>query len=123
MKKFIVHPRALAGHPKTGEVPSVLEVEGEVISALEDPSVMWLPSGEFKFRIFKPEALYETQKNGTKTPPIYFSHSVYDTLEQARLVAECWIYEQAEFEFRKYGAKIDYDDAASKCKKIQEITL
>jgi len=54
MKKFIIHNRALAGHPKTGEAPSVVEVEGEIILALEDPSVMWLPEGEFYFRILKP---------------------------------------------------------------------
>ena len=76
MRKFVVHTRALPGVKSNG-APIVLEVEGELIQSLEDPSVMWLPEGEFKFRIMTPESLYEphevSQEGVTKkvmVPPV-----------------------------------------------------
>ena len=62
MKKFIVYTRAIPGIRKGNDPPSVIEVEGELIKPTEDPSVMWLPPGEFKFRILKPEYLYEPKE-------------------------------------------------------------
>jgi hypothetical protein len=123
MKKFIVHTRPLAGYCKLGDVPIVIEVEGETITAVEDPSVMWLPVGEFRFRVLKPEILYEPQEDGTKTPPVYFSHSVYRTLDQAQSVAERLVRGQFQFALRKYGTAFTEEQVKEKCEEIQEILL
>ena len=109
MKKFIVYTRAIPGIRKGNDPPSVIEVEGELIKPTEDPSVMWLPPGEFKFRILKPEYLYEPKEivKDDKTvekimiPPIYYSHSVYWTVSQALSKVE----------------------VLAKCKEIKEIPL
>ena len=40
MKKFVVHTRPFPGCCKgAGDLPTIVEVEGEVVSSLEDPSV------------------------------------------------------------------------------------
>jgi len=117
MRKFIVHTK--------GETISILEVEGEVVSGVEDPSVVWLLDGEFKFRILKPEFLYEPGKAKDKTlmPPIYCSHSVYWTANQAWVMAAKIIREQFEFAKRKTGAEFTEEQVVEKYKEIKEIFL
>lgn len=133
MKKYIVFTRALPGCcNKTSDAPSVVEVEGEIVSALEDPSVMFLPEGEFKFRISKPSFLHEMQEvkqaDGTKKKtsvfPVYYSHAIYWTAIQARSVAEKMIREGLDFEVRK-GRMTSYTDEELrvKCNEIQELLL
>lgn len=132
MKKFIVYTRALPGCQKSEDVPSVIEVEGELVTAMEDPSIMWLPKGEFKFRITKPEFLYEMQelkqadgsKKKTAVPTVYYSHACYWTLIQARSVAERMVRESMDFEVRK-GRVVSYTDEELKAKwfEIQEVLL
>src|SRR5574337_139712 len=56
MRVYIVHTRPLPGCCKTGDVPTIMEVEGEIVTPAEDPSVMWLPEGECRFRITKPDS-------------------------------------------------------------------
>lgn len=129
MRKFIVHTRSLPGH-KGG--PFVLEVEGEMIAAVEDPSVMWLPEGEFRFRIMKPEALYEPkeveQEDGSMkkvmVPPVYHSHGIYWTVHQAAVAAEHILRQELEFEIRK-GRIESYTQEELKAKyaEIQTIML
>lgn len=131
MKKFVVHTRPLPGCCQTSDAPSIVEVEGEVITAQEDPAVMWLPNHEYKFRILKPESLYEPKEvkkeDGSKAKemvaPVYYNHSVYDTLAIARVKAEELIKAQFEFNLRKHGVPINQIELLEKCKEIQEILL
>jgi hypothetical protein len=98
MRKFIIHTRPLPGSPKGGP-PTIVEVECEKITLMEDPSLFWsLQSGEYKARLLKPDFLYETQKkmiNGSHievmVPSTYHSHSLYDTYMQAQDVVELMI--------------------------------
>ncbi len=131
MRKFIVHTRSLPGHKYTG-APIVLEVEGELIAAVEDPSVMWLPEGEFKFRITAPEALYEPkeipQPSGPPkkemVPPVYHSHACYWTVHGAQAAAERMVRSEMQFEIRK-GRMESFTEEELKAKyaEIQTIML
>ena len=131
MKKYIVHTRNLPGHARIGNAPLLVEVEGEIVSALEDPSIMWMPNFEFYFRITKPESLCEVREviKSDKTKekiiiyPIYHSHAIYHSVEQARLAAETMVRESFDFELRKYNTPIDVVKMLEICKEIQEIRL
>jgi hypothetical protein len=92
MKKFIVSSRGAF---------VIMEVEGEYVKPLEDPSVKWLPQGEYRFRIMKPSSLHEKLPDGTTTPAIYFSFALFDTVEDAKLIAEKYIRSGFDFEIRK----------------------
>lgn len=107
---FIVHTRPVPGCCKVATEPlSILEVEAEKVTPMQDPSVMWMPSGEFKARILKPEFLYETQEifkgSGVRekatVPSIYYSHSLYETKEAALEAATKLIVGGFQFEIRK----------------------
>src|SRR5580692_5531160 len=121
MRKFIVHTRALPGCCKAGDAPIILEVEGEIITGLEDPSVMWLPEGEYKFRILKPESLYEPKeapgaKEKTMVPPIYCGHNFFST-------AHDLVNHSFEFAQRKSKIEYTYDQVVARCSEIQEVML
>lgn len=132
MKAYVVHTRPLPGSCKGAESISIIEVEGEKISSLEDPSVMWLKDGEFYFRILKPEVLYEPKESkipdGSKkkvmVPPVYFSAAIYATVELAQVAAKQMIKGGLDFEVRK-GRLASYseEDLKAKCAEIQEIML
>jgi len=132
MRKFVVHTRPLPGCCKTGDVPTIVEVEGEIISPMEDPSVMWLPLGEFLYRIMLPEALFEPkeakQSDGSKkkvmVPVVYHSHAIYHSLAEAQESAKKMIKSGLDFEVRK-GRLAAYTDEEleAKCAEIQTIML
>lgn len=131
MRKFIVHTRAIPGVKFTG-APIVMEVEGEHIQAVEDPSVMWLPEGEFKFRIMAPEALYEPKEipqsagppKKEMVPPVYHSHGIYWNVHQAMVHAERMVKSGLAYEIRK-GQRETYTEEELKAKlaEIQTIML
>ena len=122
MRMFIVHTRALAGCCKTGDAPLIVEVEGEIVTGLQDPSVMWLPKGEFLFKIVRPESLHETHDKVT-TLPVYYSHSIFDSLDSARQKAELMITSGFEFELRKHQVSYTPEQVAEKIAGIQEVML
>lgn len=135
MKAYIVHTRQVPGCAacRSGDTPmTIVEVEGERVSPMEDPSVMWLKEGEFKFRILKPEFLHEpheTKKSdGTKektmVPAVYFSHSIYLTLEEAREATKKLVVGEFEFAVRKKRIE-SYTaiDVEGKLSEIQELML
>lgn len=132
MKAYVVHTRPLPGCCKSGDVPTILEVEGEKISAMEDPSVLWLKEGEFWFRILKPESLYESTEtkmpDGSKkkvmVPPVYFSAGVYPSLEEARTVAQFMVKASMDFEVRKKRIEsYSEEDLQKKLAEIKEVLL
>jgi hypothetical protein len=133
MKKFVVHTRPFPGCCKgAGDLPTIVEVEGEVVSSLEDPSVTWLRQGEFYFRIMAPEALYEPHeakqpdgsKKKTMVPTVYHSHAIYHTLVEAQAAAKRMIKSGLDFEVRK-GRLTSYTDEelTAKCGEIQTVML
>ena len=77
MFKFVIYSRK----GKT----TVYEVECEQVTPMEDPSIMWIPKGEYKARILRPEALFEPDpKDSTKmAPPVWYSHAFYSTSVEA----------------------------------------
>jgi len=121
MRKFIVHTRPIPGRPKT-EAPTIVEVEGEVVSAMQDPSVMWLPNHEYKFRILTPEFLHETRGKET-IPAVYCSHSVHHTVEEARKSAEAMVQWQFDLEWRKHGRPINPIEVLARCQDIQVLSM
>lgn len=133
MKKYIVYTRAIPGCcTKNSDAPAIVEVEGEIVSVLEDPSVMFLPKGEFKFKISRPSFLHEMQEikqaDGSRkkinVSPVYYSHATYSTAIQARSVAERMVQEGLDFEVRKgHLASYTDEELKVKCNDIQEILL
>lgn len=130
MKKYIVHSKAIQG-VKSGDIPAILEVEGEYVEALDDPSTMWLPSGEFKFRITKPEFLYEPQdirqadgsKKKVMTPAVWHSHAIYASDDGAQFAAEKIVREQFEYDLRKNAVVFTEEQVEEKRKQIKLIKL
>lgn len=129
MKAFVIHTRQVPGCAcKAEQSPLFLvEVEGEMVSTLEDASVGWLPKGEFRFRITKPVFLHEAKEgkkeDGSKEklliPSVYHSHSIYLTEEEAWAAAKRLVISEFEFAFRK--KKIDAYSEADIEKRIAEI--
>lgn len=133
MRKFVVHTRAVPGCRKgDADAPTILEVEGEMIAAMEDPSIMWLPVGEFRFRILKPEFLHEPKEtkleDGSKkkimVPTVYHSHAIYHELDGAKAAAKEMIKSGLEFEVRK-GRLASYseEELEAKCAEVQILEL
>ncbi len=135
MKAYVVHTRPVPGcaacRPESTPI-TIVEVEGEYVSPVEDPSVMSLPKGEFKFRILKPEFLYEPHevkkldgsKEKTMVPTVYYSHSIYLSLEEAREATKKLVVGELEFALRK--KKIDSYTAVeveAKLSDVQEVML
>jgi len=132
MRAYVVHTRPLPGSCKKTDTPTILEVEGEKLTAMEDPSVMWLKEGEFWFRIMKPESLYEPKESkmedGSRkkvmVPTVYFSAGIYSTVELAQAAAQQMIKGGLDFEVRK-GRLASYseEDLQAKYAEIQTIML
>jgi hypothetical protein len=130
MRKFITYTRPIPGCHKS-DAPTVVEVEGELVTGLEDVSVMWLPQGEFKFRITAPDFLYEPkevkQADGSKAtvmvPPVYYSHACHWTVYRAHVEAEHMVRQGFEFALRKHGKTYTEEEVAAKIAEITEILL
>jgi hypothetical protein len=116
MKKFIVHVE------RGGKI-SVMEVEVEVISGTEDPSVSWLPKDEYRARVVAPKSLYEKQNDGSLVPPIWYSHAFYQTSRQARQVAEKMVRSELERNLSKHDVAYTPKDLEDKLAEIKEILL
>lgn len=131
MKKFVVHTRAIPGCAAckgSGEIPTIVEVEGKIISG----PLTFLPEGEFYFEILEPKFLHESkeekQADGSKkkilVPVTYHSHAIYHTLEEAQASAKSMIKSGLDFEVRK-GRLASYseDELTAKCAEIQTVML
>ena len=125
MRKFIIYTRSIPGVVKTADIPTVVEVEGELVVGTEAPFGTLLP-GEYWFQITQPEFLYDTREvRGSKSsvPPVYHSHAMYDAIEQARIAAEEMVQDGFEFETRKYRTEYSTIDLLNKIKEIQVFKL
>src|ERR1700676_515895 len=108
MRKFIVNTHPLPGCRKTEDIPVIMEVECEEVSPLEDVSVLFLPKGEVRYRIIKPNYFDEVKEFFSKEgiikkvmPAVWHSHSFYESREQALSFAKEVVRAQFEFLERK----------------------
>jgi hypothetical protein len=123
MRKFIVSVKKSPA--------SIIEVEVEIVKALEDPSIIWaLYPGEYKARIIKPTTFYQKfEKNvGGKfelfsIPEIWHSHSFFDSLEDAKFHANELILNSFEFNLRKHGVIFSEEDVQNQINLIEVLML
>lgn len=136
MRAFVIHTRQIPGCAacRTGEFTpmTIVEVEGERVLSLEDPSVMWLPEGEFRFRIKQPEFLHEPHEakkaDGSREkimlPAVYHSHAIYLTIEEAREATKKLVVGEFEFALRKKKVEsYTTADVEARLSEIQELKL
>jgi len=116
MRKFIVQTT------RDGQT-SIIEVEIELIQAVEDQSVMWLPKEEYKARIIAPKSLYEKQEDGSLAPPVWYSHAFCWTIYQARVYADRVVRSLFEQELRHHGTVYTEQQVQQKLSEIQEVKL
>lgn len=116
MRKFIVYT------PRSGKT-TIMEVEVELVTQVEDVSIGWLPIGEFKARIIEPKSLYDESPDKTLSPPIWYSHAFYWTISGARVAAEKIIRSSFEFKFRKHGVPFTEEEVKAKFSEIEEVRL
>jgi hypothetical protein len=108
MRKFIYYT-------KKGD-PSIMEVEIEKLTRVEDLSIMFLHPGEYKARILLPQSFHQKvdkkQADGTikstLVPDVFYSHAFFDTVELAQEYAERII--RSSFETHKFKHDIDYTE-------------
>ena len=131
MKKFIVHTRPVPGCAAckgSGEVPTIVEVEGTMISGPGS----FLPEGEFWFKILEPKFLHESkeekQEDGTKkkimVPVTYHSHAIYHELGEAQAAPKKMIKGSLDFEVRKERlTSYTEEELEAKCAEVQVVML
>jgi hypothetical protein len=122
MRKFIIQSKK--------EETSIMEVECEKVQPLEDPSVMWLPAGEYRASVLLPttfhqkfERLVEGKKVVTMVPDVWHSHAFYDTLELAQAQVKDIILSEFKTNLRKYGTIINVVDLNVAYESVKIITL
>jgi hypothetical protein len=135
MKAFIIHTRQFPGCRacRPDDTPlTIVEVEGEYVTPMEDPSIMQLPKGEFKFRITKPVFLHEAHESkkadGSKekilVPSVYCSHAIYLSIEEAREATKKLVVGEFEFAVRKKRIESYSEaDVEGRLSEIQELKL
>lgn len=131
MRKFVIYTRAIPGCCRPTGTISIVEVECEMLTAMQDPSVMWGPPGEYRVRILKPEFLHETQKvlNGNveekiTVPSIYYNHALYESVEAAVAPARSEILAEFEFQVRKNKrSSFTTEEVEAKCAEINVVLL
>lgn len=109
---------------------SIVEVEIEVIKALEDPSVMWLNPGEYKARVLKPtsfhlkiERLVDGKKETVMEPDVWCWHAFHESLAEAETYSESLVAHEFDFNLRKYGTTFGEADVAAAISAIEVIPL
>lgn len=115
MKKFVINN----GRQKT----SIMEVECELVTALEDPSVIWLPVGESKMRILFPTTFHEKRETGL-VPTVWYDHSFYNTVEEAKVVVEQNIrYTMVDFAKSKHQLAATEEEVQKTISEVEVVML
>ncbi len=123
MRKFVVQS-------KKGK-SSIVEVECEVIQGVEDPSVLWIPAGEYRARILSPETFHPRKEQVVDGKPttvltldVWYSHAFYPSIEAAKLECEKSIrYELIQFAVSKHRAPATEEQVQEALSKIETIRL
>lgn len=101
MRKFTIQVRK--------DKTSIFEVEVEILTAMDDPSVNWLKPGEYKARVMKPTSFHQKfertvdgKKETTLIPDVWCWHAFYESEEEARAQAIKWVQDDVDFAIRKH---------------------
>jgi hypothetical protein len=71
---------------------TIYAVECEKITPMQDPSILWLPQGEYMARVLAPAVFHEPVGTGPEVvQPIYHSHAFYSTAAEAMAQVEVWV--------------------------------
>jgi hypothetical protein len=116
MRKFIIHT-------ERGGKTSIMEVEAELITAMEDPSVKWLPADEYRARITAPKFLYEKQDDGSLVTPIWHSWALAWTQDQAVAWATKMVRNDMQRALEKHDVAYTERDIENKIRQIEVIFL
>jgi len=124
MRKFTIHS-------KKGKT-TIMEVECEIILALEDPSVLWaLKPGEYRARILAPESFHQKvekvvdgKKEFVMVPDIWCWHALYESVEEARGVCESFIRsEMVDFAMRKHRTPATEEEVQAAINAVEVVML
>lgn len=124
MRKFVLQS-------KKG-VSAIMEVECEIIQALEDPSILWaLKPGEYRARILAPESFHQKvektvdgKKVSVMVPDIWCSHAFYDTLESAKETCFKLIRsEMIDFAIRKHRQPATEEEVQAAIDAVEVVML
>ena len=103
--------------------PTIYEIEVEIVTPLQDPSVGWLPLNEYRVRVLAPTLFHEKNSSGTLIPTILYSHSLFDSEENAvswfKACLESTMKERAE----RHDEKFSEEALKSKLDEITVIKL
>lgn len=110
---------------------SIVEVEVELVRPMEDPSVMWLGSGEYKARVLAPEMFHqriekvvEGKKEFVLVPDVWCWHAFYESAEIAREQCVEWIRsEMVDFAIRKHRTPATEEEIQQAIQSIEMIPL
>ena len=111
MRKFFIH-----SHKGS---TSILEIEIRKLGGLDDPSVMWLQPGEFKVKVLSPASLLEKTATGQVVHPNYYSHSIYDSVEDAKIKLTQQLTDAAVREFKKHGTPYSDQEILDRVSSIE----
>lgn len=114
MRKFVIQS-------KKGKT-SITEVEVEIIQPLEDPSVMQLPSEEYRARILAPQTFYQCIEK-VLIPDVWYSHAFCDGLVDAWKKTEELIRQEFEFNKRKYGKEFTEEEVQAATNAVEVVML
>jgi hypothetical protein len=122
MKKYTIQS-------KKGKT-SIIEVEIEVVKQLEDPSVGWMNTGEYKARILKPtsfhqklEKIVDGKSELTIVPDVLCWHAFYSTLEEAKAYSEELIKHEFKFMLRKHNVAYTEEDVQAAIAAVEVLAL
>ena len=110
MKKFVIHRN------------SIIEVECTKLSTAENPSIAWLPSGEYWARIDAPVSIFD-KVDAKLVNPIWHSFAFFQTMDDAKKKMEANVRDTFDRNKRKSGTEYTEADIAKQLADIQVITL
>jgi len=109
---------------------AIYEVEVEVLSPMDDPSVMWLKAGEYRARVVQPTIFHQKvertrdgKKETTLVPDMWYSFAFHDSYESALADASNLVRQEFEFNLRKYKTSYTEEDVAAAISAIELIAL
>lgn len=119
MRKFYINSKRGA--------TSIMEVEIQLVTPLEDCSVLWLQPGEYKARITEPQSLLlkvekvvEGKKEVSFVPDVFCWHAFYETVEDAReVVAKNIRFEMQTFAESKHREVATDEEVGSAIAAVQ----
>tara|TARA_B110000503_G_C6997123_1_gene349902 strand:- start:150 stop:503 length:354 start_codon:yes stop_codon:yes gene_type:complete len=104
---------------------SIMEVDCEKILPIEDPSVLLLPNNEWCARIIKPSIFNKTLSSNkdNSSCEIWYSHFLFDSIEEALIKLEKMVREDFKFNFMKNNVQFSEIDIQKVLNNVQHSML